>query len=312
MSTPSASSRSAEPHLLVLERLPCLATAQPAPAATSAAVVETLKVEGPPPVPAVSTRSRRAGPTGAASDAHRPRQPDQLGDRLPLRPQGDQEGAGLDRVGAPLHDLGQHRRGVVGGEVVAGADRVDRAADDVVRHRPSIPPRGSWRAGACPAGSAPTRGGTGRPRPAARGGGRPSRSRRGWRSARARRAGRGRRPASGSGRRPAGSAGRRRSRLPSCSTSASLPWIGSPLDDPAAERLDHRLVAEADAEHRRPGLGEGADRRAGDPRLGRRAGAGRDDQPVGAARRAARRPSAWSLRTTSISAPSSPRYWTRL
>ena len=45
--------------LLVLERLPCLATAQPAPAATSAAVVETLKVEGPPPVPAVSTRSAR-------------------------------------------------------------------------------------------------------------------------------------------------------------------------------------------------------------------------------------------------------------
>src|ERR1700710_3193742 len=57
-----------EPHLLVLERLPCLATAQPAPAATSAAVVETLKVEGPPPVPAVSTRSERLLETGAASE----------------------------------------------------------------------------------------------------------------------------------------------------------------------------------------------------------------------------------------------------
>ena len=34
------------------------------------------------------------------------------------------------------------------------------------------------------------------------------------------------------------------------------------LDDPPAERLDHRLVAEADAEHRRAGLGEGADRLA--------------------------------------------------
>ncbi len=67
MSTPSASSRSAEPHLLVLERLPCLATAQPAPAATSAAAVETLKVEGPPPVPAVSTRSPRLLETGVAS-----------------------------------------------------------------------------------------------------------------------------------------------------------------------------------------------------------------------------------------------------
>src|SRR5689334_9961985 len=66
MLTPSASSRSAEPHLLVAERLPCLATAQPAPAATSAAVVETLKVEGPPPVPQVSTRSSRAVGTGDA------------------------------------------------------------------------------------------------------------------------------------------------------------------------------------------------------------------------------------------------------
>ena len=68
MLTPSASSRSAEPHLLVLERLPCLATAQPAPAAIRAAVVETLKVEGPPPVPAVSTRSGAALETGAASE----------------------------------------------------------------------------------------------------------------------------------------------------------------------------------------------------------------------------------------------------
>ena len=54
---PSASSTSAEPHRLVAERLPCLATRQPAPAATNAAVVETLKVGRPPPVPAVSTRS---------------------------------------------------------------------------------------------------------------------------------------------------------------------------------------------------------------------------------------------------------------
>src|SRR3954454_23115202 len=66
--TPSASSRSAEPDLLVLERLPCLAIAQPAPAATIAAVVETLKVEGPPPVPAVSTSSLREVRTGTASE----------------------------------------------------------------------------------------------------------------------------------------------------------------------------------------------------------------------------------------------------
>src|SRR5580692_3809875 len=68
IATPRASSRSAEPDFEVAERLPCLAIAQPAPAATSAAVVETLKVEGPPAVPAVSTRSSRFAWTEAASE----------------------------------------------------------------------------------------------------------------------------------------------------------------------------------------------------------------------------------------------------
>ena len=64
--TPRASNRSADPHLDVAERLPCLATAHPAPAAMSAAVVEMLNVVGPPPVPAVSTRSSRLTSTWAA------------------------------------------------------------------------------------------------------------------------------------------------------------------------------------------------------------------------------------------------------
>ena len=68
MRTPSASSTSAEPERLVAERLPCLATAQPAAAAISAAVVETLNVERPPPVPAVSTRSVRLVVTGVANE----------------------------------------------------------------------------------------------------------------------------------------------------------------------------------------------------------------------------------------------------
>src|SRR3954447_20273372 len=67
-STPSASSTSAEPDRLVAERLPCLATLQPAPAAIRAAVVEMLKVVGPPPVPAVSTRPGSSISTWAASD----------------------------------------------------------------------------------------------------------------------------------------------------------------------------------------------------------------------------------------------------
>ena len=79
ISTPSASSRSAEPQRLVLDRLPCLATAQPAPAATSAAAVEMLNVLGPPPVPAVSTRSWRPSPprrrAGASSAPARPARP---------------------------------------------------------------------------------------------------------------------------------------------------------------------------------------------------------------------------------------------
>src|SRR4051794_29235661 len=65
--TPSASSTSAEPDRPVAERLPCLATAHPAPAAISAAVVETLNVGRPPPVPAVSIRSSRLVRTGLAS-----------------------------------------------------------------------------------------------------------------------------------------------------------------------------------------------------------------------------------------------------
>ena len=67
MRAPSASSRSADPEELVAERLPCLATAQPAPAAIRAAVVETLNVLRPPPVPAVSSRSSRSVGTCAAS-----------------------------------------------------------------------------------------------------------------------------------------------------------------------------------------------------------------------------------------------------
>src|SRR4051794_23091552 len=67
MRAPSASSRSALPLSEVALRLPCLATAHPAPAAISAAVVETLKVGRPPPVPAVSSRSSRPHSTRVAS-----------------------------------------------------------------------------------------------------------------------------------------------------------------------------------------------------------------------------------------------------
>jgi len=51
--------------LEVNERLPCFATTAPAPAATSAAAVEMLKVDtAPPPVPQVSTRDAPCASTG--------------------------------------------------------------------------------------------------------------------------------------------------------------------------------------------------------------------------------------------------------
>jgi hypothetical protein len=56
MFAPRASITSAEPHLELMLRLPCLATRTPAPAVTNAVAVEMLKVPlASPPVPLVST-----------------------------------------------------------------------------------------------------------------------------------------------------------------------------------------------------------------------------------------------------------------
>ena len=63
MLTPSASITSAEPHLELMLRLPCLATRTPAPAITRAVAVEMLKVPlVSPPVPQVSTSASRPVP----------------------------------------------------------------------------------------------------------------------------------------------------------------------------------------------------------------------------------------------------------
>ena len=70
-------------------------------------------------------------------------------------------------------------------------------------------------------------------------------------------------------------------------------------------------MAEADAERRDAGLREAADGLERDSRLVRRARAGRDDHAVVPADEQLL-DGAWLLRTTSSSAPSSPRYWTRL
>ena len=146
MRTPSASSTSAEPDRPVAERLPCLATAQPAPAAISAAVVETLNVGRPPPVPAVSTGRRGAGRAPAwRTRASCGARPTISVDRLPLRAQRDQHARGLDLGGVAGHDLGQHRRGLLRGEVLARRQRVDRLREDGVR-------QGSSRSSCLPSG----------------------------------------------------------------------------------------------------------------------------------------------------------------
>ena len=134
MRAPSASSTSALPDRPVAERLPCLASAQPAPAAMSAAVVETLNVGRPPPVPAVSTRSSRSHGTGVASARIVPRQPGQLVDRLALRAQPDEEGGDLHLGGVAGHDLGQHRGRLLLGQVAARRERVDGPGQGVGRH----------------------------------------------------------------------------------------------------------------------------------------------------------------------------------
>ena len=176
--TPSASSTSAEPDRPVAERLPCLATAQPAPAAISAAVVETLNVWRPPPVPAVSIRSSRPVVTGAAKRAHRRGEPDELVDRLALRAQRDQHrgGLGLGRVAG--HDLREHR-GHAGRSAGPRARRAGRSRQSGPGSASAAQAAaGSSPAGACRPASAPTRDGTGRRARAARGAARPSRRRR--------------------------------------------------------------------------------------------------------------------------------------
>ena len=62
--------------------------------------------------------------------------------------------------------------------------------------------------------------------------------------------------------------------------SVVLPWTGQVADDLAAERLPHRLVAEADAERLDAGLGEAAHGLDADAGLVGRARAGADDDAV--------------------------------
>ena len=80
---PNSSNTSAEPDLLVTERLPCLATATPAPATTKAAAVEILKVFSlSPPVPQVSMMCAAAWGDTYGQVAHDAGKPGNLFDAL--------------------------------------------------------------------------------------------------------------------------------------------------------------------------------------------------------------------------------------
>src|SRR5258705_1380087 len=66
---PSASSTSAEPHLDVNDRLPCLTTGRPQAAATMPAAVETLiDPEKSPPVPQLSANRQDGGGKDRAAE----------------------------------------------------------------------------------------------------------------------------------------------------------------------------------------------------------------------------------------------------
>ena len=128
---PSASSTSAEPDRPVAERLPCLATVQPAPAAISAAVVETLNVRRPPPVPAVSSRSSLETFTRVASARIVRASPASSSTVSPFVRSAIRNAAIWISVALPRHDLRQHRGGVVEAEVLAGGQRVDRPREQI-------------------------------------------------------------------------------------------------------------------------------------------------------------------------------------
>ena len=99
---PQASNRSALPHWLEIDRLPCLATRTPAPATTKAATVEMLNVLPPVAPRAAGIEQGLACKTGVDGDGHPPhgaRETDQFVDGFALHFEGDQEGGDLRMAG---------------------------------------------------------------------------------------------------------------------------------------------------------------------------------------------------------------------
>jgi hypothetical protein len=104
--TPQAVRRSALPLREETLRFPCLATVTPAPATTSAAAVEMLKVPAPsPPVPQVSSTTRPGGVrTGVARRRITVAAAAISAGVSPFIRSADEEGAHLRRRGLALED----------------------------------------------------------------------------------------------------------------------------------------------------------------------------------------------------------------
>ena len=180
--TPRASSTSAEPAFEVIARLPCFATGTPAPATTSAAVVEMLSVPLPsPPVPTTSiapagastrdTRSRIAAANPASSSIVSPRI------RRPISSAASCAGVASPSITAPIARRDSSIESVPPSTIVERADRTRSLIgppprDELpghrrrpartsrtsrLRHQAGRPPlprpgAGSWRGDAVPAG----------------------------------------------------------------------------------------------------------------------------------------------------------------
>ena len=294
------------------ERLPCLATRQPAPAATKrgrGGDVEGRRARRRCRRCRAGRRARRR--TAPRQRAHRAGKAGQLVHGLALRAQRDQERRGLG-LATPSPSMISRRtaRGLVGGEV-----RARRRAGRSPRVRTGLASARSrkLRSSACPASVRIDSGWNCTPSAGS------SRwriahhhvARRG-RCLEARRAGRGRRPASGSGRPRAGSRGPRRS---SCRRARPRRSCRAPARRAPRGRRTPRPAPGARGRRRAPACPPRRTRRIASietpASAGRaRARARRRRGPARAP--AARRRVAASLRTTSSSAPSSPRYWTRL
>ena len=151
---PSASSTSAEPAWDEAERLPCLTTGTPAPAATIAAIVEMFTdIERSPPVPTTSS-TRPLHHERRRVLVHRRDQALELVDGLALGPQRHREAGDLHRGGRAGEDLAHRPGGLVRGEVAAADQRREHLGPRVgCGHRDLLAGRTSISGPTRPAGS---------------------------------------------------------------------------------------------------------------------------------------------------------------